>query len=365
VEADPSLDLRLIKIANTLADGGAAHLLVNNWPQGTSTDQARELLQQYGAIRSCALRSDDSCYCEYVDPHITDVALAQMDGMQYGGRVLVARKVAPNAEAATALQQLMDQQQAKLAQKQFSALGLKMPVMPQHAQLVAQQAAHAKQQAQAAQQAQQAAQQAEEKRNSCVVKLGCMVERDELLEQEDYEEILADTSEEVAKYGKLRKVVIPQPSQDQGEPPGWLVGWVVGWAGVGERVVLVCAACWSLMGCSEADEWVLCALPAAARAACMLYLGVPCALAIQQCADLAMAQPPAAQLPSHCTDPLLPLPVPIPAASDPPGVGYVFLEYEDWKSAERAHKALNGRRFGDNTVVAEFLDEQVWADMKM
>jgi hypothetical protein len=44
-------------------------------------------------------------------------------------------------------------------------------------------------------------------------------------------------------------------------------------------------------------------------------------------------------------------------------VGLVFLEYEDWKSAERAHKALNGRSFGDNTVEARFLDEAQAAAM--
>lgn len=39
-------------------------------------------------------------------------------------------------------------------------------------------------------------------------------------------------------------------------------------------------------------------------------------------------------------------------ASDPPGVGLVFLEYEDARSAEKARVALNGRSFEDRSVVA-------------
>lgn len=39
-----------------------------------------------------------------------------------------------------------------------------------------------------------------------VVRLACMVERDELLEDEDYDDIMQDTRTEVAKYGALKQV---------------------------------------------------------------------------------------------------------------------------------------------------------------
>jgi hypothetical protein len=39
-----------------------------------------------------------------------------------------------------------------------------------------------------------------------VVRLDCMVERDELLDDEEYEDIVEDTREEVAKYGALKQV---------------------------------------------------------------------------------------------------------------------------------------------------------------
>jgi hypothetical protein len=39
-------------------------------------------------------------------------------------------------------------------------------------------------------------------------------------------------------------------------------------------------------------------------------------------------------------------------AQDSPGVGLVYLEYEDAKSAEKARFALNSRTFEDRVVAA-------------
>lgn len=52
--------------------------------------------------------------------------------------------------------------------------------------------------------------------------------------------------------------------------------------------------------------------------------------------------------------------IPRPArggAPDPPGVGLVFLEYQDGRSAEKALLALDGRAFGDGVVSAALFDE--------
>lgn len=46
---------------------------------------------------------------------------------------------------------------------------------------------------------------------------------------------------------------------------------------------------------------------------------------------------------------------------DPAGVGLVFLEYEDARSAEKARLALDGRAFGDSTVKATLFDEAAFA----
>lgn len=41
---------------------------------------------------------------------------------------------------------------------------------------------------------------------------------------------------------------------------------------------------------------------------------------------------------------------------DPPGVGLVFLQYEDAKGAQRAKVALHGRKFGLNVLEASAYD---------
>lgn len=44
-------------------------------------------------------------------------------------------------------------------------------------------------------------------------------------------------------------------------------------------------------------------------------------------------------------------------SGDPPGVGLVFLHYEDARSAEKARLALNGRMFGERPVEASIFDQ--------
>ena len=46
------------------------------------------------------------------------------------------------------------------------------------------------------------------------------VQRDELLDDEEYADILEDCTAEVAKYGKLRRVAIPRPAPPAADPPG-------------------------------------------------------------------------------------------------------------------------------------------------
>jgi hypothetical protein len=135
VDPDPALDLRLIRIANTLADSAAAS--------------------------------------------------------------------PPNAEAAGALRQMVEQQQARLAQRHAAALGITLPP-PLHAPAAAAAAAPAEEEAE------------EAPRNSCVVQLANMVDREELLDAEEYPMLVADTRGEVAKYGKLKLVAIPKPAQHPG-----------------------------------------------------------------------------------------------------------------------------------------------------
>ncbi len=53
--------------------------------------------------------------------------------------------------------------------------------------------------------------------------------------------------------------------------------------------------------------------------------------------------------------------VPKPASAgppaDPPGVGLVFVDFQDQAAAQKAQSVLNGRMFADRTVQASFFDQ--------
>jgi splicing factor U2AF subunit len=58
-----------------------------------------------------------------------------------------------------------------------------------------------------------------------------------------------------------------------------------------------------------------------------------------------------------CLQVVIPRPSKDGPASDPPGVGLVFLQYEDATSADKARLALNGRMFGERPVEASIFDQ--------
>ena len=42
---------------------------------------------------------------------------------------------------------------------------------------------------------------------------------------------------------------------------------------------------------------------------------------------------------------------------NPPGVGLVFLAFENEKGAQKAQQWLHGRKYGENTIQSSFFDE--------
>lgn len=223
--------------------------------------QVRELLQAFGNLKAFNLVTDKEtgisrgyAFCEYSDHDLTDVAIQGLSSIIIGGKGLTVRRANNSGESTVTLQQLIQQQQAALTQQQYNA----MMAAAQNAMNAAAAAAGAGSGAVTAAAAPEPVAPAAPA-GPCVVRLAHMVEREELLDDEDYEDMVEDTREEVSKYGKLLAVVIPKPSKAGTE-------------------------------------------------------------------------------------------------SDPPGVGLVFLKYEDPKSAERAQLALNGRKYGENNIQATFFD---------
>jgi hypothetical protein len=206
--------------------------------------QVRAIIGSFGQLKAFSLlrdasgQSTGSALAEFADPGVLNAAVAGLSVLSVGSeRLTVAR--AANQEHVVALQQLVHQQQAaltaRLTGRPFPAAvtAVALPsVAPAPAAAAAAAAASAltpPQQAAAGfagvagtaldgaaaaagggsevvKQASAMARADSAGAGLCVVRLEHMVVRDELLDDEDYEDILEETRDEVLKYGSLKQV---------------------------------------------------------------------------------------------------------------------------------------------------------------
>lgn len=168
------------------------------------TDAAvKELLASFGALRAFNLVRDRDggskgyAFCEYSDPSITDAAIAGLSSMIVGGRALTVRR-AKMTETNEALQELIDQQQAMFTGRKLPAAGPQPAARP------------------AAQHSAPASASTLQPAPSRMVRLANMAERQELVDDEDYDDFVQETRQEVVKYGKLKDIKVPRPGTGPG-----------------------------------------------------------------------------------------------------------------------------------------------------
>lgn len=275
-------------------------LVVTNVPAFLSHEQLSELLSAFGTVRSLsyepaagggggsAAAAAAHAVCEYEDLTVLGAAVAGLNGLDVGGAALGARRgeggqgaEAAAQETAATLQSLIDAHQQLIympggldgpeaqqarAQMLVTFLGhsavappppVTAPPLPPRGRPAAAGAAAA---------GASAAADAEAPSNElAVLQLANVVTRSDLVDDDGYQEILDEMSEECRKYGHVLRVRIPRPAPAA--------------TGAGDG-----------------------------------------------------------------------------AAADPPGVGLVFVVYEGSKAAARAAQALNGRRFGNESVDAHVID---------
>eukprot|EP00879_Flechtneria_rotunda_P013232 GHRR01013817.1.p1 GENE.GHRR01013817.1~~GHRR01013817.1.p1 ORF type:complete len:453 (+),score=205.82 GHRR01013817.1:1432-2790(+) len=325
-EPSPYINLALLSVVGGLVDDATApRISVSGLPTTLEEEQVRGIISTFGTLKAFSLlrnpagQPTGTALAEFADPGVLTTAIAGLSVMVIGGQQLRAAR-AGNPENTIALQQLIAQQQAALMQRltkpgtpitasQVAAApaagvaaeqtaitaaggvasdaaaalpshpladaaaatppqypGASTPALPAEVAAATTSAEPGYEEGQVPEgtPAATGGSSAGLARTGSVVgrvvRLACMVERDELLDDEEYEDLMEDTRTEVAKYGQLKQVVIPKPTAE---------------------------------------------------------------------------------------DP----------ATDPPGVGLVFLEYEDTKSAEKARLALSGRMFGEKPVVASIFDQ--------
>ncbi|KAM9489316.1 U2 small nuclear RNA auxiliary factor 2a isoform 2-T2 [Clarias gariepinus] len=179
-----------MSVVSTVVPDSAHKLFVGGLPNYLNDDQVKELLTSFGPLKAFNLVKDSAtglskgyAFCEYVDVNISDQAIGGLNGMQLGDKKLLV-------------------QRASVGSKNTALTGIsQIPVTLQVPGLM----------------------------NSSMNQMGgiptevlClmnMVSPEELVDDEEYEEIVEDVREECSKYGQVKSIEIPRPV-DGLEVPG-------------------------------------------------------------------------------------------------------------------------------------------------
>ncbi|KAK1878338.1 Splicing factor U2AF 65 kDa subunit [Dissostichus eleginoides] len=174
-------------VVSTVVPDSPHKLFIGGLPNYLNDDQVKELLTSFGPLKAFNLVKDSAtslskgyAFCEYVDISATDQAVAGLNGMQLGDKKLIVQRAsvgAKNANPTSIIENPVTLQVPGLQRLQNS--GLPTEVL-------------------------------------CLLN---MVMPEELVDDEDYEEILEDIREECCKYGSVRSIEIPRPV-DGVEVPG-------------------------------------------------------------------------------------------------------------------------------------------------
>ncbi|KAF3933984.1 hypothetical protein ABW19_dt0209078 [Dactylella cylindrospora] len=152
-------------------------ICVSNIPVHLQEHHVIELLQTFGNLKSFFLVKDREmdeskgvAFCEYLDPSIAEIAIEGLNGMDINEQFLSVKR-------------------ASIGVKQSAGAEAGIPAMTVIAATTS-----------------------AEMESGRVLQLLNMVTADELMDQEEYEEILEDVTEECSKYGHVIDIKIPRPS---------------------------------------------------------------------------------------------------------------------------------------------------------
>ncbi|KAM9843714.1 splicing factor U2AF 65 kDa subunit-like [Aulostomus maculatus] len=174
-------------VVSTVVPDSPHKLFIGGLPNYLNDDQVKELLTSFGPLKAFNLVKDSAtslskgyAFCEYVDISATDQAVAGLNGMQLGDKKLIVQRAsvgAKNTNPTSVVETPVMLQVPGLQRLQNS--GVPTEVL-------------------------------------CLLN---MVMAEELVDDEDYEEILEDIQDECCKYGSVRSIEIPRPV-DGVEVPG-------------------------------------------------------------------------------------------------------------------------------------------------
>jgi splicing factor U2AF subunit len=178
-------------VVSTNVPDSANKVFVGGLPSYLNEEQVMELLKSFGELKAFNLVRDNGtgpskgfAFFEYVDAVVTDVAIAALSGMTLGDRQLVVQRASVGAKAG-------QPGFPDLPYEQFPEIP--RPIMP--------------------------AGDVSENDARVLLMLN-MVTHDDLVDDEDYTEIVDDIRTEVSKYGAVEDVRVPRPTHGRGHHPG-------------------------------------------------------------------------------------------------------------------------------------------------
>ena len=95
----------LMGVVSSVVSDSPHKIFIGGLPSYLNDSQVKELLQSFGPLRGFNLVKDSTtnvskgfAFCEYADVNITDQAVAGLNGMQLGDRVLVVQRASLGAK---------------------------------------------------------------------------------------------------------------------------------------------------------------------------------------------------------------------------------------------------------------------------
>ncbi|BBN15275.1 splicing factor U2AF 65 kDa subunit [Marchantia polymorpha subsp. ruderalis] len=228
-QPSPHLNLAAVGLTPGSAAGGADgpdRIFVGGLPYYLTEVQIKELLESFGPLRGFDLVKDRDTgnskgygFCVYQDPSVVDIACATLNGMKMDDKTLTVRRATasgqPKPDQANVLAQAQQQialQKLALQASGANAValgglsslmsGLSPGMIPGMMSGLGNGLVSS---------------------NEPVTRVVCLTQvaaPNELMDDEEYEEIVEDMNLECGKFGNLVSVVIPRPRTDGEEVPG-------------------------------------------------------------------------------------------------------------------------------------------------
>lgn len=179
---------------STIVADSPNKIYIGGLPTNMTDDQVKDILSAFGQLRAFNLIRDPStlaskgyAFCEYLDPSITDHAITSLHGFDLVDKKLIVQRASVGSKVGGQTS----------GNSNPTSTAIAAPVIIQVPGLT------------------NISQTSTPRVLTEILCLMNMVEPNELLDDEEYEDILEDIRDECSKYGKVNSIVIPRPSKDQ------------------------------------------------------------------------------------------------------------------------------------------------------